>query len=450
MPENNYDIATEVNKSINGHSFHPQQTASRYELRSEEVNDIISKMPHWIIRQGTLVLFIVMAMLFAGAYFVRYPDVIVTSVNITSTNPPVKIVAQTSGRIKKFFVQNNQQVKKEELICLLENAADYGNVQLVKSIVKKLDTSLDLQQELSKIPIGQYYRLGELQSAYTDLYQSISQYLFFVEKNFASSKLGQIQAQISYQSQLNQELQNRDQLLKQQLSLERKKFIADSSLVVDKVIAPLEFDNSKKELINKQILADATRASILENKLQQAEYMKTITELKQQKLQQENELEQRIRENVKRLQGQIEIWEQQYVIKSPEDGNISFFKFWKENQYINSGEAMVMIVPPLQHYIARSALPVYGAGKVKTGQKVLIKLSSFPFQEFGMIKGSVESVSSVALDTAYSMQIKLSHGLLTTTNKNIPAQPQFSGIAEVITNDKNVLERLFEKITVNN
>ena len=294
--------------------------------------------------------------------------------------------------------------------------------------------------------MSQHVQLGELQSGYADLYQSVHQLLFFNERNFVTEKVGQLQSQIGYQAKVNEELQNRDILLKEQLMLENKKFLADSSLVKDKVIAPLEFDNSKKELLNKQMNADATKTSILQNKLQQTEYLKTITDLQQQKLQREYDLTQQIRDNVKRLQGELEVWEQKYLIKSPVDGKAVFFKFWKENQYVTNGEAVLMVVPPVQNYVAKAALPIDGAGKVKAGQKVLIKLSSYPFEEFGMIRGKVEAISTVALDTAYSMEIQLINGLITTTRKQIPSQPQLSGAAEVVTSDKNILERLFEKI----
>src|SRR4030095_988519 len=207
-----------------------------------------------------------------------------------------------------------------ESICLLENPANYEDMLLIKSILNCLDTTITFTQTIRTISFTQYVQLGELQAGYADLYQSVHQYLFFIEQNFITRKVGQLQSQMEYQSQLNRELQNRDTLLKQQLMLEKKKFEADSSLVKDKVIAPLEFDNSKKELIDKQMNADAIKSGIIQNRLQQAEYLKTITGLQQEKLQQENDLQQKIRENVKRLQGQWEVWQQKYLMKSRVDG----------------------------------------------------------------------------------------------------------------------------------
>src|SRR3982750_200213 len=99
MPKNDYHIADVIIEyNGNGHNHYPPDSSTPYEVNSEEVQDIMSKMPHWIIRYGTTILFVVIILLFAGSYFIHYPDVIVTNVNITSSNPPVKVVAQANGR----------------------------------------------------------------------------------------------------------------------------------------------------------------------------------------------------------------------------------------------------------------------------------------------------------------------------------------------------------------
>ncbi|HEY8920673.1 MAG TPA: HlyD family efflux transporter periplasmic adaptor subunit [Chitinophaga sp.] len=415
----------------------------QYQHHHEEVQDIMSKMPHWIVRRGITLLFAVVMLLFAGAYFIHYPDVISTQVNITSANPPVKIVAQTSGKISELFVQNNAAVQENAPIYILENAARYADIRQLQTLLNQLDTSFNLAPTLRRFNFAQPLQLGALQGGYAALYQAVNQYLFFTDKHFTTQKVQQLQSQLTTQHQLNEELQRKDVMLQQQLMLEQKRFKIDSQLAREKVIAPLELDNSKRQLLDKQMTADATRANLLQNKLQQTEYLKTITDLQQQSLQQENDLQQKVREQVKQLQGQLEVWEQQYLVKSPVAGKVSFFKFWKAHQFVSSGEAVLMIVPPVQHYVAKATLPVFGAGKVKKGQKVLIKLSAYPFREFGMLRGNISNVSAVALDTAYAMDIQLANGLLTTARRQIPSQPQLPGIAEVLTNDMSILERLF-------
>lgn len=158
-------------------------------------------MPHWLVRRGTTLLFVIVALLFAGAYFIRFPDVIVTQVNITSSNPPVKIVAQAGGKIREIFVQNNQAVRENEPIYLLENAAHYPDILQLQQLLRRLDTSLYLHNALRDFDFAQPLQLGTLLAGYATLYQAVNQYLFFSDKHFTAQKVGQLQSQLTYQHQ---------------------------------------------------------------------------------------------------------------------------------------------------------------------------------------------------------------------------------------------------------
>ncbi len=50
----------------------------------------------------------------------------------------------------------------------------------------------------------------------------------------------------------------------------------------------------------------------------------------------------------------------------------------------------------LQHQPkGKALLPVQGSGKVKVGQRVNVRLTNFPDQEFGYLIGRVESISNI-------------------------------------------------------
>ena len=44
------------------------------ELRSEEVQDILTRVPHWMIRWGNIVVLLVLFSMMFGAFFIKYPD----------------------------------------------------------------------------------------------------------------------------------------------------------------------------------------------------------------------------------------------------------------------------------------------------------------------------------------------------------------------------------------
>lgn len=122
---------------------------------------------------------------------------------------------------------------------------------------------------------------------------------------------------------------------------------------------------------------------------------------------------------MQKIKGEVANWEQQYVIRSPIAGRLSFFLVWKPNQYVNSSVPVFVVVPAAQQYEIRAQLPVYKAGKIKVGQRVLIKMQEYPYEEFGMLQARVKSISNVALDSFYTLQLELENGFKTTRNRTI-------------------------------
>lgn len=88
------------------------------------------------------------------------------------------------------------------------------------------------------------------------------------------------------------------------------------------------------------------------------------------------------------------------------------------------------------------------AWKAQAGQKVLIKLTAYPYEEFGMLQGTVNAPATAATDTSFRVTITLDHALLSTTGKEIPRQPRLLGTAEIMTADKSVLQRLLGRVLI--
>ena len=73
---------------------------------SEEVHDILTEIPGWTIRWGITVIFLIVGMLLTMSWYVKYPDVVSASVTLTSSKPPVGIVANMSGPMQIFKKEN--------------------------------------------------------------------------------------------------------------------------------------------------------------------------------------------------------------------------------------------------------------------------------------------------------------------------------------------------------
>jgi len=417
------------------------------DTRSEEVTEIIGKMPSWIIRHGITSIGVIFLGIVIGAWFFKYPDVIVSKVIISSGNPPIKLVARSSLPIQQLFVSNNEPVSSGQALCILSNSALYGDIQKIIPLVRQLDTASDLYTAIQKIKIPAGLQVGDLQPAYTDLCQAIQDYHFFIGHNAYRTTIGSLTKQVVYNGQLQKELTNKELMLQEQLRLEHNRFAADSTLVKDRIISPLEYEESKRKMLDQQMTTGSSRTSMIQNSLQQIGYQKDIAQLTLQKQSEENNLQQKIKDAIRRLNGQYAQWELSYVIRSPAKGKVTFYKYWKENQFVTSGEGVMMVTPPMHEYVVRGAIGMENAGKIKTGQQVMIKLPAYPFEEYGLLKGWITGRSMVAMDGNFSLEIKLENDLTTNTGKTIPQQPELEAVGEILTENKSILERIFEKVT---
>ena len=135
-----------------------------------------------------------------------------------------------------------------------------------------------------------------------------------------------------------------------------------------------------------------------------------------------------------------------YLFVASSSGSLAYLGFIENDQFIESGKPLFAILPNSKQLIAKAELPVAGAGKVKVGQKVNIRLHNYPYEQFGMLRGNVESISEVPEKEKYTVLISLPQGMTSTYNKQLNFRPQLQGETEIITEDLRVLERVFYQI----
>jgi HlyD family secretion protein len=93
-------------------------------------------------------------------------------------------------------------------------------------------------------------------------------------------------------------------------------------------------------------------------------------------------------------------------------------------------------------YIGRVSLKMQRSGKVRTGLPVNIKLSGYPYLEYGMLRGVVRSISLVPTGDAYIIEINLPQGFKTLYGKELQFTQNMQGVAEIITEDTRLLQKI--------
>lgn len=414
-------------------------------LRGEGVHEILSFVPGKLIRYGNMVIVAIILVLLLGSWFIKYPEVLSSQASVTGANPPVQYIAQSSGRLN-LFVPNNSMATKGQYLAMIENPANLTDIITLDSILKAQERALSISVDSVNLNLDRPLLLGDLQNDYTSLKQQYNNYKSFKAENYYPRKINSITGQFNYYNNLNSQLNAQQALLQRDLELARQKYAQNKSLFTSKVISQADLDRSEADYLQKEYSYKNTDINLTNNEIQLKEFEKTMLDLNQQYHETQRQYTIAFQESFKKLQSTLSAWEQRYTIKATIDGKVSLFKFFTNNQFVAAGEEILTVVPSSSKIIARCMVPLYGSGRVKTGQRVNIKLDAFPSNEFGMLEGRVESFSLTPRNNFYLVEVSLPNGLVTTYNKKLDFKNEMNGTGEIITEDLRLIERLFYQL----
>ena len=413
----------------------------RIELRSNEVQEILSRPPKWIIRWGISVIFIIIAIVITGSNFFKYPDIVTAKIVLTTENPPAKVLSKISGKIQNLFVTNKQYVKKNDIVGVIENPA---NFQDIKAVFENLDYFKKEYKtsDISKL-LDKNYNLGSVQTLYSSLAKHIKEYNRFLRLDYHNKKITQHKKELQKYSLYLQNLKTQEELMNEECKLTHNQFCRDSSLHSQELLSDADFERSKSQLISKKYSCEQVKTSINNIELQIENLNQNILDLK---LQYEKQLSDKtlfINENIENLRSTIDAWMYKYVLIAPTSGKITFNQYWNENQTVSSGATVMTVIPENEgEIIGKVQLDFRGAGKVREGQLANIQFSNYPKNEFGMVQGEIFSISMAPENDFYTVEIKLKNGLKTFYGIDLDFKQEMQGTAEIITDDLSLLHRI--------
>ncbi|MFK7785115.1 MAG: HlyD family secretion protein [Crocinitomicaceae bacterium] len=411
------------------------------ELRSEEVQEILTRPPSWMIRWGSVIVLLMVALILLFSFYVKYPDLISTQITITTEIPPERLLAKTNGRIEKIFVENMQEVEKEMPLAIIENTASYQDVFQLKKCIEKISLD-DFTFPYESFGMMQ---LGPIQEAYTSFEQ---EYIAFS----LNRELNPYAVERTAHGKEGVQLKERYKILSDQFELEKKangikkeSLDRDEILFEEGAIPLIEWERKKLEHIQasknvKNLLTQLSQVRSAINEL----YKSSATSRLNQTMDEVNQ-QRGVYRSLAQLKKAIQDWELAYVISSSVKGKVSFMQVWVENQTIESGQQVFTVVPSDGlDYIGKIKAPATNTGKIKEGQKVNIRLMNYPAREFGILSGEVKSISltpdhegNLLIDVAFP------NGIETSYNKKIVFQQEMSGSADIVTEDLRLIERFF-------
>ena len=417
-------------------------------LRSEEVNEIISKRPGFLVRWGIPLFFLVLVGILTAGWFIEYPDIIYASAKIISIDSQKEVVSNTGGKITKLLVRDGVDVHAGEILGCLENTADESEVVALSKSLDSIQSLID-NQRMEDIPgYGStketgFTHLGELQPAQQLFVQSFLNFRDYLSAGFFIAKKKMLRKDLQNSCELLRSLNTQKELEMQDLAITAENFKVHDTLHHEKLITDIEYRAQKSQLINKKLSVPQINANIINNRTLQNTLLKEMLDLDNQISQQKNIFVQAL--SVYR--SKLADWKQQFLLTAPVEGKVMIPGFLEENQQVMPGKPICYIVNETNKYYAEMLIPQTNFGKVKTGQEVLLNLSAYPSQEFGSVRGVIEYIKTLPVDSGYLAKLNLPQGLITNNHVKIQVANGLTASAEIITAKRRLTERILGSFT---
>jgi membrane fusion protein len=383
--------------------------------RSKLLGDVVLHTPikYSVIIMMLILLSLTMVFLFTQEY--RHKERVVGF--LMPKGGLITIVAEQSSFIQDFTIGVGEHVTRDQKLVLLSTGKSLSSG---KAASEELTISLDRELEQIDQRITNIKMMHELQNKVAtvaikkldaDLGLLLeSKGILLKAKNI---KVGQLSAlsEIEKKGFATKKDTNEEEL--KYLDFEQRRNAIEMNIV-----------SKKQELIdtkNKTAL-DALNIST------------TLGELQQQR---EQIFQQKINLSI----------QQAYAIRSPVDGVVtSIFETVGAN--LAPGKSILTIQPKDSELIARLAVPSRSIGLIGLSQEVLLYYEAFPYQQFGVFKGTISNISLnvvnprqftgpiEVVDSFYFVDVKLNKNTVLAYGKEIPLLAGMKLDAEVI------LERL--------
>ena len=353
------------------------------------------------------------------------------------------------GVITAIHVHEGQRVKKGQLLLELDNTIRKADLDVLK---KRLATSKIEKQYL----IQELDKNGDTDSStyeFKDIISS-SQMLDFqkrltaertVEFNekiqAASLVIDRNKKEFEMSLKTLESLKNKISLLTLEEEIERKSFKNGFSSEIEWRTKRNELESNKQELETQKINIERLKNNIKESQknlqILKKEQSTFLLEKIVDKDKEINSLEAELTKSEKMFEYQ--------KLSSPVDGIIHGLSTYTLGGVVDHSEAIITIVPENTPLVAEVLVLNRDIGFIKKGQDVELKLETFPFQDYGTIKGKILSISPDSIEDEnkkllYKADVSLDKNYLLVDGERKNVFPGMKLVAEIKIGKRRIID----------
>lgn len=416
---------------------------------NESIQYLMNRRLSAFLRYGMSMLFLLSLGVLAGLYFVKVPDVLEGRFSLSALQPPRAIIAKVNGRISEKMISDKSIVKAGDLLLRIESTANLKEVEQLLIELKLIKQCLDSNKldSIRLIDAEALYNLGELQQSYEQFKKSNNELYIALTKGQYLEERKIIEDRLNYLLLGKEQLNKQKQILQREFEMAQEAWQADSLLKRQGSLTLSELRASESNKLQKKLNLHNLVQSIISNE-------NATNEIEQQMINLEKSIavqKSMFTQAFGILWVAVADWQSKYMLRATSNGRVLLNRNLFEGMPVQVGDPLLFISPEDNTWIAEILITQQNFGKLKLGQRVILKFDGYRFEEFGMIEGKVKNLAQIPQEiktsegtsNKYLVEISLASKFTTSYQKTIQPFYGLNGDASIVLDDKNLLEKLF-------
>lgn len=392
---------------------------------------------------------ILLALALAWAYLGQI-DIVAVGNGRVSTEGSVKVVQSASyGVVKRITAQEGQRVHKGDVLVELDKttaekelattAQSLNIARAERDILRRLATGNGADDIINSAGVSDEAKavLREFTTSQLALASAKEQAL--------KGSIASHQRQLQFNQQTKAQLEGEVQKLKDRQTKVKQKL--ESANAIERIRLQNELDTLEQRITTANSAATSQGQQVLQSQLtlaqaqsqSQVSLAETNSSISGQVIAQEQRIAE-LENNLAKAKRALE----QTTITAPVDGTILALNTRTIGGVVNVAERIAQIVPDNDLLYVDVTLDNQDVGFVRVGQRVVIKVATYPFQRYGYLEGTVENISPDAIQDekkglVYKAKVKLS-GANSSKKNRLKLLPGMSVSAEITTGKRRIIE----------
>lgn len=393
---------------------------------------------------GRSILWIIIAVIVFGAFwlFIGKVDVVVSARGKIVPSGEIKILQPIqTGAISKILVKEGDSVKKGQVLMQIDPFVTKTNLQ---SKEKDL-VAVKMQTQKLRALINKKDFKPTKNDKYAQIIQE-QQKMYLHQKNNFKESNEQLSLKIS---QANSQLASaRSDFVRLQALLENEKNQEARLKEVIDIIAKSEYDKVKASVLNYTEQLNIAKHKVKEAKKKLRQFVKQKKIFEEQTISKwYDELSSKQKE-LRALESNIQtikFQNKKQQIIAPLDGYVGKLMIHTEGGVVTPAQKLMSIIPRNAPLVIRATVLNKDIGFVEKDMAAAIKIDTFSFQKYGLIKAKVISVGNDAIEDkklglVYEIKLKPLNLDLNVEGNKKQLEPGMSITAEIKVGKRRIIE----------